>query len=110
MRWCRFEAGGEIAYGIIEGDRVVPVTGDPFGGYERASDSRALSDVRLLVPVIPSTFYAAGINFRYIDAHTIGIALNETVNDQDLAAVVSVLSGTSGNSCCRVSPAPSTRC
>ena len=33
---------------------------------------------------------AAGINFRYIDAHTIGIALNETVNEQDIADIVGI--------------------
>jgi 2-keto-4-pentenoate hydratase/2-oxohepta-3-ene-1,7-dioic acid hydratase in catechol pathway len=64
MRWCRFEAAGQPSFGIIEGDRVIPVTGTPFGAHERSTQSHALADVRLLVPVIPATFYAAGVNFR----------------------------------------------
>ena len=34
MRWLRYQADGHEAYGIIEGDEVVEVTGDPFAGYE----------------------------------------------------------------------------
>ena len=34
MRWLRYEANGQESYGIIEGDEVVQVTGDPFAGYE----------------------------------------------------------------------------
>ena len=65
MRWCRFETSdGQPTFGIIEGDRVTPVPGSPFEGYERTEASHALADVRLLVPVIPATFYAAGVNFR----------------------------------------------
>jgi len=64
MRWCRFEVGGQASFGIIEGDRVVPVSGTPFGEHERSTSAHALADVRLLVPVIPATFYAAGVNFR----------------------------------------------
>ncbi|MGE3402332.1 MAG: glycine dehydrogenase, partial [Vicinamibacterales bacterium] len=40
------------------------------------------------VDAVRTRALAAGINFRYIDANTIGIALNETVNDQDLADIV----------------------
>src|SRR5690606_23097502 len=65
MRWCRFKTSDRgPSFGIIEGDRVTPVTGSPFEGYERTDEVHALEAVRLLVPVIPSTFYAAGMNFR----------------------------------------------
>ena len=63
MRWLRYEADGKEAYGIIEGDSVVEVKGDPFGGYERTQTRRALDHVKFLVPVIPKTFYAAGVNY-----------------------------------------------
>ena len=33
---------------------------------------------------------AAGINFRYIDTHTVGIALNETVSTADLRDIIAV--------------------
>ena len=65
MKWCRFQTADGPSYGIIEGDNVIEVTGDPIRGeYERTSNVQPLSDVKLLVPVIPPTFYAAGINFR----------------------------------------------
>lgn len=65
MRWCRFESG-QVGprYGLIEGDRVVAVQGSPFDTYERTAETHALADVKLLVPVIPSVFYAAGVNYR----------------------------------------------
>jgi len=37
---------------------------------------------------------AAGINLRYIDAHTVGIALNETVSVPDVRDIVSAFAGT----------------
>ena len=63
MRWIRFAANGKTSYGILEGDRVAEVTGDPFTGYERTARSHALSAVKLEVPVIPRTFYCAGLNY-----------------------------------------------
>ncbi len=64
MKWCRFEADGRSRYGIIEGDTVIEVTGSPFEKYEKTTTTRPLSQVKLLVPVIPPTFYAAGVNYR----------------------------------------------
>ena len=64
MKWCRFQSGGGSAFGIIEGDTVTEVTGSPFDAHARTSTSVPLSRVKLLVPVIPPTFYAAGVNYR----------------------------------------------
>ena len=63
MKWCRFSSGNGISYGIIEGDNVVEVDGNPFDGYTKTSKSQPLASVKLEVPVIPPTFYAAGINY-----------------------------------------------
>ena len=63
MKWCRFQSGNGPAYGIIEGDTVVEVDGTPFDSYTKTSKTHTLSSVKLLVPVIPPTFYAAGINY-----------------------------------------------
>ena len=35
MRWIRYSTEGRTAYGILDGDRITEVTGDPFDGYER---------------------------------------------------------------------------
>ena len=64
MLWCRFDKDGWPTYGIVEDDRVFDIEGDPFRGYERTNVKYKLSEVKLLVPVIPPTFYAIGSNYR----------------------------------------------
>jgi 2-keto-4-pentenoate hydratase/2-oxohepta-3-ene-1,7-dioic acid hydratase in catechol pathway len=63
MKWCRFQSGNKAAYGIIEGDHVIEVSGSPFDSYTKTSNTYSLGSVKLLVPVVPPTFYAAGINY-----------------------------------------------
>ena len=63
MRWIRFTAGGRTAYGIVDGEQVAEVSGDPFAGYEPTSRRHALGAVKIEVPVIPRTFYCAGLNY-----------------------------------------------
>ncbi len=63
MKWCRFDTGNGPSYGIIEGDTVVQVEGTPFGDYSKTERTQPLGSTKLLVPVIPPTFYAAGINY-----------------------------------------------
>ena len=63
MRWIRFSRHGRTGYGILEGERVVEVAGDPFGGYERTARAHALADVKIEVPVVPPTFYCVGLNY-----------------------------------------------
>jgi len=64
MKWCRLQSGDRSAYGIIEGDTVTEVTGNPFDAHARTTTTTPLSRAKLLVPVIPPTFYAAGVNYR----------------------------------------------
>jgi 2-keto-4-pentenoate hydratase/2-oxohepta-3-ene-1,7-dioic acid hydratase in catechol pathway len=63
MRWIRYATNGQTAYGIVESDMVTEVRGDPFAGYEKTATRRSLSSLKLLVPVEPRTFYAAGLNY-----------------------------------------------
>jgi 2-keto-4-pentenoate hydratase/2-oxohepta-3-ene-1,7-dioic acid hydratase in catechol pathway len=63
MRWVCYEVNGQPVYGILEGDAVTEVRGDPFAGYEKTATRRAFSSVKLLVPVVPRTFYCAGLNY-----------------------------------------------
>jgi len=63
MRWARFDRNGTPTYGVVEGDTIIPVRGSPFEAWERTSDRLKLADVQLLVPVVPPTFYAAGLNY-----------------------------------------------
>ena len=45
---------------------------------------------------VRNTALAAGINFRYVDARTIGISLNETVSTEDIRDVVAVFAKAHG--------------
>jgi 2-keto-4-pentenoate hydratase/2-oxohepta-3-ene-1,7-dioic acid hydratase in catechol pathway len=64
MRWIRFSTEEQrIAYGIVEGDRIVEISGDPFGAFEQTTRRHLLEAVKIEVPVIPRTFYAAGLNY-----------------------------------------------
>jgi 2-keto-4-pentenoate hydratase/2-oxohepta-3-ene-1,7-dioic acid hydratase in catechol pathway len=62
MRWARYERNG-IHYGIVEGDRVVAVDGSPFATWSRTGVTHRLEDLRLLIPVVPTTFYCVGFNY-----------------------------------------------
>jgi 2-keto-4-pentenoate hydratase/2-oxohepta-3-ene-1,7-dioic acid hydratase in catechol pathway len=64
MKWCRFQAGDSTRYGIIENEVVTFVEGSPFETFQRTTATYPLDAVKLAVPVIPPTFYAAGVNYR----------------------------------------------
>jgi 2-keto-4-pentenoate hydratase/2-oxohepta-3-ene-1,7-dioic acid hydratase in catechol pathway len=63
MRWLRFSLSGRTAYGIVEGDKVTEVSGDPFSDWEKTAQVHRFSDVKVEVPVFPKTFYAVGLNY-----------------------------------------------
>lgn len=79
MRWIRFTAQGRTAYGVLEGERIVEVIGDPFGGYERTELVHALDAVKIEVPLVPRTFYCAGLNYT---AHVIEQAEKQGVKPE----------------------------
>ncbi len=63
MRCIRFSSAGKTAYGYLEGSDVTEVAGDPFAGYEPTRHKHALGDIKIEIPVIPRTFYCAGLNY-----------------------------------------------
>ncbi|MGE0224047.1 MAG: fumarylacetoacetate hydrolase family protein [Acetobacteraceae bacterium] len=63
MRWARFDQNGTPTYGVVEGDIIIPVRGSPFDAWERTGTKLPLAEVKLLIPVVPPTFYAAGLNY-----------------------------------------------
>jgi 2-keto-4-pentenoate hydratase/2-oxohepta-3-ene-1,7-dioic acid hydratase in catechol pathway len=63
MRWVRFTHPGGTSYGILEGERIAEVSGNPFSGYERGPHTHELAAVKIEVPVIPPTFYCVGLNY-----------------------------------------------
>jgi len=61
--WCRFRTDDYTGFGVVEGETVIAVDGSPFGEHSRTSRSFPLKHVKLLIPVVPSTFYCVGINY-----------------------------------------------
>ena len=64
MHWCRILEDGQAVYGVVDGDVVRIATDSPFAGGEPGEESRPLAEVKLLLPCVPPTFYAAGANYR----------------------------------------------
>ena len=63
MRWLKFTVAGKTSWGVVEGDKVIAVSGDPFGEWQRTPQSHALKDVKIELPLIPRTFYCVGLNY-----------------------------------------------
>src|SRR3989442_4739374 len=64
MKWCRFQVGDKVSYGIVE-DEARFFFNDTATSeiYTVTATTYPLSAVKLLVPVIPPTFYAGGLNY-----------------------------------------------
>src|SRR5216683_8156689 len=63
MRWLKFTAAGQTSWGLVEGVRVTTVNGVPFGEWQRTSQSHALTDVKIELPLIPRTVYYVPLNY-----------------------------------------------
>jgi 2-keto-4-pentenoate hydratase/2-oxohepta-3-ene-1,7-dioic acid hydratase in catechol pathway len=64
MKWCRIELESGPAYGIVEGAEVAILDRAPFEGGKRSGARHPFASAKLLPPVTPPNFYAAGINYR----------------------------------------------
>lgn len=64
QRFVRFQKGATVAYGQLEGDRVLEISGDLFGTWQKTAVRHALSEVRLLPPTQPSKVLALAGNYR----------------------------------------------
>jgi len=63
MKFGRFELDGRTFFGVVEGDRVAEIEGSPFAAGKVTATKHALSELRILVPCMPPTFYCAGLNY-----------------------------------------------
>jgi 2-keto-4-pentenoate hydratase/2-oxohepta-3-ene-1,7-dioic acid hydratase in catechol pathway len=65
MKIARFSQGGNPQYGIVDGDELVVLAGDPmFSGFDTLEERVAIADVKLLAPVIPrSKVVCVGLNY-----------------------------------------------
>jgi 2-keto-4-pentenoate hydratase/2-oxohepta-3-ene-1,7-dioic acid hydratase in catechol pathway len=64
MKWCRIETPNGPRFGLVEGERVTVVEGTPFDRFTKTQTVVPLTGAKLLVPVVPGTFYAIGSNYR----------------------------------------------
>ncbi|HEX5495561.1 MAG TPA: fumarylacetoacetate hydrolase family protein [Mycobacteriales bacterium] len=64
MRICRYADGSAGAFGVVVGDQVRQLDGDPFGPCRPGAPVGDLGRVRLLAPCTPSKVVCAGRNYR----------------------------------------------
>ena len=63
-KYVRYEVGGEVSYGLLEGDSIQPLSGGLFDSPQPRGEAIALADVRLLAPVEPPMVLAVGLNYQ----------------------------------------------
>ena len=67
MKWVRYLAPGETEprFGSLNEDatQIREIRGDYFGERQPSGRTFALAGVKLLAPIVPPTFYAAGVNY-----------------------------------------------
>jgi 2-keto-4-pentenoate hydratase/2-oxohepta-3-ene-1,7-dioic acid hydratase in catechol pathway len=64
MRIARFESQGRTSFGLVEGESVTPIAGDPFGDRRPSGPPVPLANVRLLAPWQPRQILAAAVNYK----------------------------------------------
>ena len=64
MKWCRYSVGGVTSFGTIQDETVIKVDGTPWGDHKATGQITPLASVKLELPVIPSTFFCVGVNYR----------------------------------------------
>ena len=65
MKYVRFQNdSGEKMYGILNGERIMPILGSIFSNYSLGKHDLALSEVTLLAPCEPSKIVGAGANYH----------------------------------------------
>jgi 2-keto-4-pentenoate hydratase/2-oxohepta-3-ene-1,7-dioic acid hydratase in catechol pathway len=63
MRIARFRHAGNVAFGLVEGENLKVLVGDPYSGIELSGQTVSVSDVELLAPTVPSKIICIGMNY-----------------------------------------------
>ena len=63
MRWVRVKTQNGPSYGIINNDIISLVRGNLFETIELTGEEIKLANAKIMVPLEPKTFYAAGLNY-----------------------------------------------
>jgi 2-keto-4-pentenoate hydratase/2-oxohepta-3-ene-1,7-dioic acid hydratase in catechol pathway len=64
MKIVRYQADAQARYGVVEGDRLYPCSGDPFSGLTKQGKPLEQCSVTLLSPLTPSNILCVGLNYR----------------------------------------------
>ncbi len=64
MKICRYKVGADIEFGILEGDEIIALEGEPFDGVKKTETRRKADEVSLLAPTQPSKVVAVGLNYQ----------------------------------------------
>ncbi|MCY2932258.1 MAG: fumarylacetoacetate hydrolase family protein [Planctomycetota bacterium] len=64
MKIVRFLKDGQIRYGLLDGERIDVLAGEPFEAIRPDGTTAALGEVKLLAPVSPPNVLAIGLNYR----------------------------------------------
>src|SRR6266850_6202731 len=67
-KWIRFEQGGKIGIGTLEGDTITVHTGDVFAGAKPSGQTLKLSEVQVRTPCQPSKMICLWNNFHQLAA------------------------------------------
>jgi 2-keto-4-pentenoate hydratase/2-oxohepta-3-ene-1,7-dioic acid hydratase in catechol pathway len=62
--WCRIEVDGRPVFGLVEGGEIAAIDAAPYLPHRRTGARYRLAGAKLLHPVDPPNFYAAGLNYR----------------------------------------------
>ncbi|MGA1457425.1 MAG: fumarylacetoacetate hydrolase family protein [Aquiluna sp.] len=63
MRLVRFNSEGSTSYGVLDGDSIRQIMGEPFAEINYSGETFSLADVKLLAPVEPKKIVLVGLNF-----------------------------------------------
>jgi hypothetical protein len=61
MRFVRFPVGDVGVWGVVEDDRVRPLSESPFGAFRSEADAKLLANADLLAPIKPSKIVAVSL-------------------------------------------------
>ena len=64
MKFVRFCLENSTSFGIVEGEKVRRIKGDPFSGYQTTGEEFAFDLIRPLSPCLPSKIVAVGVNYK----------------------------------------------
>lgn len=63
MKWLRYSVDGETFQGYLAEKTLHAVSAPPWGEWRELGIEHKINEVKIEVPVIPPTFYAAGLNY-----------------------------------------------